>query len=81
MKKYKYPFETHSITTKDGYTLTVYRVTGSPKAKGKQGGKKRAVYLNHGLGAASDTWNFQPGSRNLRKLNTIYNIYAKNSKH
>ncbi|CAL8134262.1 unnamed protein product [Orchesella dallaii] len=63
---YNYPFKAYSITTKDDYILTVYRITGSPNSKKKSNGPKQAVYLNHGLGGASDNWNFQPGSRNLR---------------
>lgn len=70
LETYNYPYETHHVTTQDGYILTVYRVTGSPNTDvGRQNGTiKPAVYLQHGLGAASDNWNFQPGSRNLREI-------------
>jgi len=68
---HKYRFKTYNITTSDGYILTVYRITRSPKQRGNKskGKNKQAVYLNHGLGLASDCWNFQPNSRNLRKKN------------
>ncbi|ODN01192.1 Lipase 3 [Orchesella cincta] len=65
LKTYDYPFKTYNVTTKDGYILTVYRITGSPKLTKRSKSAKQAVYLNHGLGGASDTWNFQPDSRNL----------------
>ncbi len=71
LETYNYPYETHHVTTEDGYILTVYRITGSPKDQNNGSGIKPAVYLQHGLGASSDAWNFQPGSRNLRETKSF----------
>ncbi|CAL8134270.1 unnamed protein product [Orchesella dallaii] len=77
---YNYPFQTYNITTKDGYILTVYRITGSPNSKKKSNGPKQAVYVNHGMGASSENWNFQPGSRNLpfKLADAGYEVWLSN---
>ncbi|ODM93978.1 Lipase 3 [Orchesella cincta] len=80
LETYNYKFKTYNITTNDSYILTVYRITESPKATKKSKGVKQAVYLNHGLGGASDNWNFQPGSRNLpfKLADAGYDVWISN---
>ncbi|ODM93618.1 Lipase 3 [Orchesella cincta] len=82
LQKYDYPFETYNVITKDGYILTVYRITGSPKLRKKSKRVKQAVYLNHGLGGASNTWNFQPKSRNLpfKLADAGYEVWLANGR-
>lgn len=47
-----YPLETHYVTTKDGYILTVHRI---PTGKGGETNGK-VVYLQHGLLLDTTQW-------------------------
>ncbi|CAL8134258.1 unnamed protein product [Orchesella dallaii] len=83
LQKYGYPFQTYNVITKDSYILTVYRITGSPKSTRKShSGGKQSVYLNHGFGGASNTWNFQPKSRNLpfKLADAGYDVWLANGR-
>lgn len=56
--KYGYNLMTYkNITTKDGYVLTAFRITGSGASPPRSG--KPAVLLFHGSGTASDEWVLQ----------------------
>lgn len=52
--QYGYNGETHSVTTEDGYTLDIHRISGGPKSPPRKG--KKVVFLMHGLRAMSDEW-------------------------
>lgn len=52
IKQENYTSETHTITTEDGYILTVYRIPGPPNSI--------PVYLQHGLLQCSADW-LHPG--------------------
>lgn len=49
-----YEAETHSITTEDGYILTIHRITNDKFIKNEA--RKPAVLFLHGLGIPSDFW-------------------------
>lgn len=53
ISKYNYPVETHTVTTADGYILTLHRITGS---KSNRNATKGAVLVMHGLVASSADW-------------------------
>ncbi|KAK4872302.1 hypothetical protein RN001_016426 [Aquatica leii] len=54
VKKYGYPCESHTVTTTDGYILTLHRI---PHGKGDSSSKNRpAVYVQHGLLCSSADW-------------------------
>jgi len=47
IEKYGYPAETHTVTTEDGYLLTVYRIPNPGRP---------AVFIQHGILASSADW-------------------------
>lgn len=60
VEQYGYPAEEHSLTTEDGYNLMIHRIPGSPLWKNR--GKKKVVFMQHGILASSDSWVvFGPG--------------------
>lgn len=59
-ERYGYRAEQHSITTEDGYLLTVFRI---PRATSCRGAASRPVLLMHGLLMSADSWlNAGPGA-------------------
>ncbi|PSN34671.1 Lipase 3 [Blattella germanica] len=52
--KYGYPVETHTVTTSDGYILTMHRIPYS--AKSPAAANKPVVFLQHGLMCSSADW-------------------------
>nr|CAD7578026.1 unnamed protein product [Timema californicum] len=48
-----YPAETHSVTTEDGYILTLHRI---PYGKSGPSNNRPAVLVQHGLLCSSDAW-------------------------
>lgn len=52
--RWGYPVETHSVTTEDGYVLTLHRIPHGRNETEKS--TKRVVFLQHGLLASSSTW-------------------------
>lgn len=57
MKKFGYPLETHTVTTKDGYILTVHRIPHGKAGHENSRFKKRPpVLLQHGLMSCSIDW-------------------------
>lgn len=54
VKRQGYPIEHHHVTTKDGYSLTMFRI---PHGKTINSNKiKKPVFLQHGLGSNSCCW-------------------------
>ena len=68
IKSYGYPCETHSVTTRDGYILTLHRIPSRDlgqkkhvKDKGKSKTyKKSPVFLGHSVVGSSALWAFAP---------------------
>ena len=60
--KYGYPFETHYVTTRDGYILTVWRIRhgkaqGQGQGQGQSGAaNKKVVFMQHGLEATGHSF-------------------------
>ncbi|XP_013390621.1 lysosomal acid lipase/cholesteryl ester hydrolase [Lingula anatina] len=50
-----YPCETHTVTTADGFILTIHRIPHGLK-KGQKAGPRPPVFLQHGLVASSTQW-------------------------
>ncbi|KAB0801208.1 hypothetical protein PPYR_05562 [Photinus pyralis] len=54
VRKYGYPCESHSVTSSDGYILTLHRI---PSSKNHQRDKlKPAVFVQHGILSSSADW-------------------------
>ena len=62
VKSYGYPIEEHTVTTSDGYILSLHRIPGSPKDSENdiQTEKKPPVLLGHCLLGSSAIWSFHP---------------------
>ncbi len=56
VKYHGFPFQTHYVTTKDGYILTLHRIPGSRAEKLDQQRNKPVVILWHGLMMCSEGW-------------------------
>jgi lysosomal acid lipase/cholesteryl ester hydrolase len=52
--KYGYPAENHTVTTADGYILTLHRIPYSPKSPAAP--NKPVIFLQHGLLCSSADW-------------------------
>ncbi|XP_030378991.1 lipase 3-like [Scaptodrosophila lebanonensis] len=55
IRSHGYPAERHTVTTQDGYVLTLFRIPYSHKLQ-NQNAKRPAVLLQHGLFSNSDAW-------------------------
>ncbi|CAL8080431.1 unnamed protein product [Orchesella dallaii] len=78
---YDYDMVTYdNVITKDGYTLTLFRIRGNKKSPPKIG--KPVVLLFHGLGTASDQWVLQYGDRNLafKLADAGYEVWLANAR-
>ena len=65
IKSYGYPCETHSVTTDDGYILTLHRIPGQNIAQVENGKpmkrkRKSPVFLGHSVVGSSAIWTFAP---------------------
>ena len=65
IESYGYPFEAHTVTTKDGYILTLHRIPSLSKPKRYTNGtskhwKRKAVFLGHSVVGSSAQWAFAP---------------------
>jgi pimeloyl-ACP methyl ester carboxylesterase len=75
-----YPCETHTVTTEDGYILTMFRVQSKNQTTMKS--NLPVVMLQHGFTDSGDTWviddeNDAPG---LRLANEGYDVWVGNSR-
>ncbi|XP_073837935.1 lipase 3-like [Musca autumnalis] len=78
-----YPCEVHTVTTKDGYLLTMFRIPGSPlMASGdeKEISTKPPVLLMHGTQCSSDMWVLNGPNDGLPYLlaNAGYDVWIGN---
>lgn len=55
VRYWKYPVETHKVTTTDGYILTLHRVPYGKNHK-RHTKNRQVVFLQHGLLASSSNW-------------------------
>ncbi|XP_057339939.1 lipase 3-like [Microplitis mediator] len=80
IKKYGYDCETHLIITKDGYILTLHRISGGKKYPPKAG--KPVVYLQHGLLSDSASWILTGPSHGLGYVlaDENYDVWMGNSR-
>ncbi|KAF5306000.1 hypothetical protein FQR65_LT07493 [Abscondita terminalis] len=54
VKKYGYPCESHTLTTSDGYILTMHRIAYGKSGSNNQ--KRLPVFVQHGLLSSSADW-------------------------
>ncbi|XP_008546538.1 lipase 3 [Microplitis demolitor] len=80
IKKYGYNVETHTVITKDGYVLTLHRISGGKKYPPKAG--KPVVYLQHGLLSDSASWVLTGPSHGLGYIlsDEKYDVWMGNSR-
>lgn len=79
VKSLGYPFEEHTIQTKDGYLLTFYRI----QARGQtEMTSKTVVYLQHGLLDSADSWvvNTENNAPAFILANKGYDVWLGNSR-
>ncbi|CAG7722282.1 unnamed protein product [Allacma fusca] len=55
IEKYGYPAESHTVTTKDGYILTLHRI---PHGKNASSGPRPVAFVQHGFFSSSVDWLF-----------------------
>lgn len=65
MEKYNYPSETHHITTKDDYILTIHRIPHGPNSPKPI--DRPAILLLHGLACSSNVWVTQGPGKDFGK--------------
>lgn len=66
INSYGYRFETHKITTEDGYILTAFRIPGKLQEPAPVAdGKKTPIYMQHGLLDDGGTWFFNNQARSM----------------
>ncbi|KDR15391.1 Lipase 3 [Zootermopsis nevadensis] len=63
-----YPAETHTVTTEDGYILTMHRIPYSPKSNSTDT-KRPVVFLQHGLISSSVDWVIMGPDKSLGTVN------------
>ena len=72
-----YPVETHTVTTEDGYILTLHRIprgrTNATKVDGDSG-KKKVAFLQHGLLCSSSDWIILGPGKGLGKV--VHGFYT-----
>ncbi|CAH1105059.1 unnamed protein product [Psylliodes chrysocephalus] len=80
VKGFGYPFEKHSVTTKDGYILEIHRVQYSPS--NDKTDNRPPVLVMHGLlGSSADFFHIGPGkSLPLRLADVGYDVWVGNNR-
>lgn len=77
---FKYPVQTHTINTADGYILTFYRIQAKNQTSFKTG--LPVIYFQHGILDSADTWvvNSEPDSSapGFRFANLGYDVWFGN---
>ncbi|KDR15393.1 lipase 3-like [Zootermopsis nevadensis] len=76
-----YPVETHTVTTEDGYVLSIHRIPFSPKNDNKEEFRP-AVFLQHGFLCSSFDWVVLGPGRALAYLlaDKGYDVWIGNSR-
>lgn len=62
-----YPAETHTVTTADGYILTMHRIPYSPTSNSTET-PRPVVFLQHGLLSSSVDWVIMGPGKGLGKI-------------
>jgi lysosomal acid lipase/cholesteryl ester hydrolase len=80
--KYGYLVESHTITTKDGYILTVHRIPNGKNAPPVPEGGRPVVWLQHGLICSSADWLLLGPERGLayRLADQGYDVWMGNAR-
>ncbi|ODM90152.1 Lipase 3 [Orchesella cincta] len=70
-----YIIQTHTVTTSDGYILTLFRILGGRRSPVREG--KPAVLILHGWGNSCDSWIALPNDKNLAFMlaDTGYDVW------
>ncbi|PSN34670.1 Lipase 3 [Blattella germanica] len=78
--KYGYPVEIHTVTTADGYILTMHRIPYSPKSPAAP--NKPVAFLQHGLFCSSTDWIVLGPERSLGYLlaDAGYDVWLGNAR-
>ncbi|XP_016959939.2 lipase 3-like [Drosophila biarmipes] len=77
---YNYPVEAHTVVTRDGYVLDIFRIPNSKKCR--KGGVKPVVFLQHGLTCSADTF-LMTGTRTglpFMLVDACYDVWLGNSR-
>ncbi|RZC36181.1 lipase 3, partial [Asbolus verrucosus] len=76
-RRHGYPAESHTISTEDGYILTLHRIPGSKD--GKRGGQP--IFLQHGLLSSSTDWVVSAnGSLAFMLADSGYDVWMGNAR-
>ena len=77
-----YKFETHKITTDDGYILTAWRVPGLLNETAGNLKTRKPVFLQHGLIDCSGTWLITDSENQLVKylVDEGYDVWMGNNR-
>ncbi|XP_037730067.1 lipase 3-like [Drosophila subpulchrella] len=77
---YNYPVEVHTVVTRDGYILDIFRIPYSEKCKKR--GKKPVVFLQHGLTCSADTFLMTGPKSGLpfMLVDACYDVWLSNSR-
>ena len=83
-RKYKYPVQSHFITTRDGYILNVFRIPG-PKGEPLEEALKQnrpVVLVQHGLTDSSDghLCNDEPRAPGYMLANEGFDVWLNNNR-
>lgn len=69
VKGYGYPFESHKVTTEDGYVLDIHRIPYGKRSSA--GSQKPVAFIQHGILCSSMDWVFTAPDKTL---GTFYNM-------
>ena len=75
---YGYQFQSYTVTTADGYILTLYRIpakTGQPITPGK-----KVVFMQHGLFDLADTWIMDQPAPGFQFADAGFDVWFGNSR-
>ena len=71
-KFHHYDFESHNVTTQDGYILTLYRIPGKEKNK--------VVFMQHGLLDLADAWIANDPAPGFMMADAGFDVWFGNSR-
>ena len=74
IRKNGYPVETHKVITEDGYILKLHRIPYGKKSSVKEGERRPAVLVQHGILSSSADWVLAIPEKALGMLETSHAI-------